>query len=529
MLQISLAAKRTKHKMSWYLDSGCSRHMTGRRSTFQDLVLKPGGEVNFGGDQKGEIIGSGTISLGNSPSITNVLLVEELTHNLLSISQLSGNGYDMIFNQKSCKAVSQKDDSILFIGKRKNNIYKIDLSDLEKQKVTCLMSVSEEQWVWHRRLGHASLRKISLINKLDLVRGLPNLKYKSDALCEACQKGKFSKPAFKSKNVVSSSRPLELLHIDLFGPVKIASIRGKKYGLVIVEDYSRWTWVKFLKHKDESHSVFFEFCTQIQSEKECKIIKVRSDHGGEFENKFFEEFFKENGIAHDFSCPRTPQENAVVERKNRTLQEMARTMINETNMAKHFWAEAINSVCYIQNRISIRPILNKTPYELWKNRKPNISYFHPFGCVCFIMNTKDHLGKFDSKAQKCFLLGYSERSKGYRVYNTETLIVEESINIRFDDKLGLEKLKQFENFADFDIDISEAVEPRSKAAEDDSLRSNESEDQVAASLENLRISEEPTVRRSPRLASAHSEDVILGKKDDPIRTRAFLKNDNQMQ
>src|SRR3954465_5657692 len=180
MFQISLVAKRSKHKMSLYLDSGCSRHMTGRRSMFQELVLKPGGEVKFGGDQKGKIIASGTISIGNYPSITNVLLVEGLTHNLLSISQLSDNGYDIIFNQKSYKAVSQKDDSILFTGKRKNNIYKIDLSDLEKQKVTCLLSVSEEQWVWHRRLGHASLRKISQINKLDLVRGLPNLKFKSD-------------------------------------------------------------------------------------------------------------------------------------------------------------------------------------------------------------------------------------------------------------------------------------------------------------------------------------------------------------
>src|SRR3954466_11595947 len=202
--------------------------MTGRRSTFQDLVLKPGGEVKFGGDQKGKIIGSGTISLGNSPSITNVLLVEGLKHNLFSISQLRDNGNDIIFNQKSCKDVSQKDGSILFTGKRKNNIYKTDLQDLKNQKVACLMSVSKEQWVWHRRLGHASLRKISQINKLNLVRGLPNLKYKSDALCEACQKGKFSKPAFKSKNVVSSSRPLELLHIYLFGPVKTTSVRDSE-------------------------------------------------------------------------------------------------------------------------------------------------------------------------------------------------------------------------------------------------------------------------------------------------------------
>jgi IS30 family transposase len=181
---------------------------------------------------------------------------------------------------------------------------------------------------------------------------------------------------------------LELLHIDLFGPVKTASVNGKKYGLVIVDDYSRWTWVKFLRSKDESHLIFYIFCTQVQNEKGLTIVKVRSDHGGEFENKDFEKIFEENGISHDFSCPRTPQQNGVVERNNCTLQEMARTMINETNIAKHFWAEAINTTCYIQNKISIRPILNKTPYELWKNSKPNISYFHPFGCTCYILNTR---------------------------------------------------------------------------------------------------------------------------------------------
>src|SRR4051812_41840933 len=168
--------------MSWYLDSGCSRHMTGKRSMFQSLELKSAGKVKFGGNQKGEIIGPGTICIGNSPSITNVVLVDGLAHNLLSISQLSDNGYDIIFNQNSCKAISPKDGSILFIGKRKNKIYKIDLLDLKNQQVTCLLSINEEQWVWRRRLGHASLRKISQSNKINLVRELPNLKYKSDAL-----------------------------------------------------------------------------------------------------------------------------------------------------------------------------------------------------------------------------------------------------------------------------------------------------------------------------------------------------------
>src|ERR1044072_2155472 len=143
---------------------------------------------------------------------------------------------------------------------------------------------------------------------------------------------------------------------------------------------------------------------------------------------------------------------------------MARTMMQETNIAKHFWAEAVNTACYIQNRISIRPILNKTPYELWKNKEPNISYFHPFGCTCFILNTKDKLCKFDSKAQKCVLLGYSERSKGYRIYNKESQIVEESIHVRFDDKLDSDKSKLVDKFADLEITFPETGE-KNKAPE----------------------------------------------------------------
>ena len=146
------------------------------------MELKSGGYIGFGGNQKGKIIGYRTIGNGMLPSITNVLLVDELMHNLLFISKLSDNGYDIIFNQNSSKAISQKDGSILFNGKRKNNIYKIKLPELKSQNVKCLLSVNDEQWVWHRRLGNVSMRTISHINKLNLVRGLPNLKFNSDAL-----------------------------------------------------------------------------------------------------------------------------------------------------------------------------------------------------------------------------------------------------------------------------------------------------------------------------------------------------------
>jgi len=233
------------------------------------------------------------------------------------------------------------------------------------------------------------------------------------------------KSSFKAKDIVSTSRPLELLHIDLFGPVNIASLYGSKYGLVIVDDYSRWTWVKFLRSKDKAYDVFNNFCTQIQSEKEMKILKVRSDHGGEFENEPFKTFCEKRGIVHEFSSPRTPQQNGVVERKNRILQEMARTMIHDNSLAKHFWEEVVNTTCYVQNRIYIRPIMGKIAYELFKGRRPDI---------CYILNNKLYLKKFDAKAQRGIFLGYSKRSKAHKVYNSETLCVKESMHVKFDDK-----------------------------------------------------------------------------------------------
>ena len=154
-----------------------------------------------------------------------------------------------------------------------------------------------------------------------------------------------------------------------------------------------------------------------------------------------------------------------------------------------------------------------------ENRKPNISYFHPFGCTFYILNTKDHLNKYDSKAQKCILLGYSKRSKGYRVYNTETLIVEESIKVRFDDKLGHQKPKQTKNSVGTEVQLINSEESKAK--------DNSEDPSIENALDNLRMSEEPSQKRFPRITSAHPEDMIIGKKDDPIRTRSSLKRNEE--
>jgi transposase InsO family protein len=385
--------------------------------------------------------------------------------------------------------------------------------------------------MWHRRLEHANWRLISKLSKLQLVKGLPDIDYHSDALCGACQRGKIVKSSFKTKDIVSTSRPLELLHIDLFGPVSTASLHGSKYGLVIVDDYNRWTWVKFIKSKDVACDVFSSFCTQIQSEKESKILKVRSDHGGEFENEPFEAFCEKHGIFHEFSSPRTPQQNGVVERKNRTLQEMARTMIHENNLPKHFWAEAVNTACYVQNRIYIRPILEKTAYELFKGRKPNISYFHQFGCTCYILNNKLYLKKFDAKAQRGIFLGYSERSKAYRVYNSETLCVEESMHVKFDDKELEDKTsKQGESSAE--IQVPEATpEPDQIAESEDSPEAeptSEAQDETASDEAQDGSHQADPPRNTFKHKSSHPEELIIGNKDSPRRTRSHFRQEESM-
>ncbi|KAH9792587.1 Integrase catalytic domain-containing protein [Citrus sinensis] len=422
-----------KKKNKWYLDSGCSRHMTGNYAWFSSFTkIENGGDVSFGDNSKGKILGIGNVGKVSSTLIENVCLVENLKHNLISISQLCDKGYKVIFDKLSCVIENSCDGKTLFVGNRCGNVYIIDIecaSTLDK----CFSALHDDCWLWHRRLGHASMDLISKISKDDLVKGLPKIGFQKDKICEACQFGKQIKTSFKNKNHISTSKLLELLHIDLFGPSRYASLNGKYYAFAIVDDYSRYTWVLFLANKDDALDAFKVLCKKLQNEKGHGIVCIRSDHGGEFENHAFESFCNNLGIEHQFSSPRTPQQNGVVERKNRSIQEMARTMLNENALPKYFWAEAVNTACYVLNRVLIRPNLNKTPYELWKDRKPNIGYFKVFGCKCFVLNTKDNLGKFDPKSDVGIFLGYSNSSKAYRVYNKRTLVVEESMHVTFDE------------------------------------------------------------------------------------------------
>ncbi|KAH9704832.1 Integrase catalytic domain-containing protein [Citrus sinensis] len=341
-----------KKKNKWYLDSGCLRHMTGNYAWFSRFTkIENGGDVSFGDNSKGKILG-----IGNVGKVSSTLI-----------------------------------ENILFVGNRCDNVYIIDIecaSTLDKY----FSALHDDSWLWHRR----------------------------------------------------------------------------------------YTWVLFLANKDDVLDAFKVLCKKIQNEKGYGIACIRSDHGGEFENHAFEIFCNDFGIEHQFSSPRTPQQNGVIKRKNKFIQEMARTMLNENSLPKYFWAESVNTACYVLNRVLIRHNLNKTPYELWKHRKLNIGYFKVFRCKCFILNTKDNLGKFDPKSNVGIFLGYSNSSKAYRVYNKNTLVVEESMHVIFDESNSSSAEKGI-NYDDVDGESQE--EPSKDNQENAPQRNQEDEQEEQTNME----------------------------------------------
>ncbi|GJT23235.1 retrovirus-related pol polyprotein from transposon TNT 1-94 [Tanacetum coccineum] len=325
----------------WIKDSGCSKHITGNRKLFSSYKAYNEGNVIFGSNLRGNIVGKVTFSEHDS----------EIT----------------------------KDGKVIGRGIRKKGLYMIKLGNKPKDKI-CLATIDENSTLWHRRLGHANMSLIQSLASKELVRNLPKLKFYQQ-LCDACKIRKQAHASHKAKNIVSTTRCLELLHMDIFGPSAVQSYGGNHYTLVIVDDYSR------------------------------------------------------------------------------TLHEMSRTMLNEQSLPQKFWCNAVDTSTYILNRILIRAILGKTPYELLRGRKPTLDYFRVFGSKCFILNTKDYLTKFDPKSYEGIFLGYSQNSKAYIILNKHTRKVEESLNVTFDETPPPSKTSPL---VDDDLDEEEAIKVTEK-------------------------------------------------------------------
>ncbi|GJU08236.1 retrovirus-related pol polyprotein from transposon TNT 1-94 [Tanacetum coccineum] len=329
----------------WYLDSGCSKHMTRNSSRLRNFVKKFIRTVRFGNDHFGAIMGYGDYVI------------------------------EVAFRKHTC-FVRDLDGVDLIKGNRGTNLYTISVEDMMRSSPICLLSKASKNksWLWHHRLNHLNFGTLNDLARKDLVRSLPRLKFEKDHLCSACQLGKSKKASHKPKMIKTIMEVLHTLHMDLCGPLRVQSINGKKYILVIVDDYSRY---------------------------------VRTDNGTEFVNKDLTDYYESVGITHEKTVSRTPQQIGVVERWNRTLVEAAWTMLIFSKAQLFLWAEVVATACYTQNRSLIHTLHNKTPYELVHDKKPDLSFLRIFGSLCYPTNNSEDLGKLKAKADIGFFVGYA--------------------------------------------------------------------------------------------------------------------------
>ncbi|GJY92016.1 putative ribonuclease H-like domain-containing protein [Tanacetum coccineum] len=376
----------------WYLDSGCSKHMTGDRSRLRNFMKKFIGTVRFGNDHFGAIMGYGDYVIGDSV-ISRVYYVEGLGHNLFSVGQFCDSDLEVAFRKHTC-FVRDLDGVDLIKGSRGTNLYTISVDDMMRSSPICLLSKASKNksWLWHRRLNHLNFGTLNDLARKDLVRGLPRLKFEKDHLCSACQLGKSRKATHKPNMINTIIEVLHTLHMDLCGPMRVQSINGKKY-----------------------------------------ILFVRTDNGTEFINKDLIDYYENVVITHKKTVPRTPQQNGVVERCNCTLVEAARTMLIFSKAPLFLWAKAVATACYTQNRSLIHTLHDKTPYKLVHEKKSDLSFLCIFRALCYPTNDSEDLGKLKAKADIGFFVGYAPNRKGYRIYNKRTRQIMEMIHVTFDE------------------------------------------------------------------------------------------------
>nr|GEY54773.1 hypothetical protein [Tanacetum cinerariifolium] len=284
--------------------------------------------------------------------------------------------------------------NLFSVGSRGTDLYSITLQDINSPNLICLMAkaTSSQAWLWHRRLSHLNFDTINLLSKNDIVVGLPKLKFVKDHLCSSCESGKAKQKSFQSKTT-----------------------QAQKDGY----NFCTWTYVVP--------------CGLVQRGLHAQVRIVQTDKGSEFLNKTLHAYFASKGILHQTLVARTPEQNVVVERRNRTLVEAARTMLSAAKVPLFFCAEAIATACFTQNRYLVIPRHEKTPYHIINDRKPSVKFFHIFGSLCYIVRDGENLDKIKEKGDACIFVGYSTQSRAYRVFNKRTRVIVESIHVNFDE------------------------------------------------------------------------------------------------
>jgi hypothetical protein len=310
---------------------------------------------------------------------------------------------------------------------------------------------------------------------------------------------------------------LEIVHTDLVGTTTTKGLKGEKYFMLLVDDYTRMTAVFFLRNKSEAFENFKVYKEMVENEMDSKIKCLRSDNGGEFTSKEFMDYCSRHGIKRQFSIARTPQKKRVVERKNMKIQEMARTMLMDSKLTDIFWTHALHTIIHIQKRVMLRNNTTKNPYDLWKGRPTNVNHFRVFGNKCYIKREDGRMGKFDSHVDKGLLVGYSSTRKTYKCYNMRLNKVVEIINVTIDETCGRE-LKEEENESMEQLYEEEAEDKEEVEGEDE-----EDQTEVEEQVQQL-----PPKTLRKQVQKNHPSDQIIGNKDAWVETRRRIYSPEQM-
>ncbi|KAK1417486.1 hypothetical protein QVD17_26615 [Tagetes erecta] len=417
----------------WFIDSGCSNHMTGSKNSFMSLDESFKIEVRLGDKKKLAVEGKGTVRIRTGDNefklLDQVYYAPKLEYNLLSVGQLMKKGYNLLFDDGKCIIKHKQTGRILMeILVATNNMFVFDATSLLTVQDPRATKEEAEALKWHCRYGHLYFGGLKQLHEKRMVWGLP--KIKSTISCEACVLGKQTKKPFQSTSWRAKDK-LELIHADLCGPMQAPSLGKSLYYLLFIDDLTRMCWVYFIANKSETFEKFKVFKAMVEKGSGRQIKVLRSDRGGEFCSQEFNNFCEATGIKRELTIPYTPQHNGVVERKNRTVMNLVRSMLKDKELPNFLWAEAVSTAVFIINRSPTKALVDQTPLEAWSGMKPTVSRFKIFGCIAYGMVPSQTRRKLDNKSEKNIFIGYSSQSYGYRLYNPETKTITTKKDVEF--------------------------------------------------------------------------------------------------
>ena len=416
-----------KESSKWIIDSGASSHMTHNKDilmNYKEFAVPE--NVALGDSSVVKALGSGTVSLmmfldGNKMkkgTLRNVLYVPKLTCNLFSVRAAVAMRNVMEFTNEYC-LIKDRHNIMRGMGSLGGKLFLLRCEVVSGNFAS--LASADNGDLWHQRLAHVNEQRLKTFVSKKIILGINIGTISKLSFCEGCLKGKMSRKPFPTVSEIRSKRRLELVHSDLCGPMHTKSIGGARFFVTFVDDYTRCCSVYFMKQKSEVFDKFKEFEARASNDSGERIGTLRTDNGGEYTSNEFEDYLKKKGIRKEMTVPYSPQQNGVAERMNRTLVESARSMIAHANLPNTFWADAVHTAAYVRNILLTAAVKeNKTPFECWYGRKPNISHIRVFGCMAYAHISTDRRRKLDPKATKMRFVGYSLTSKGYRLYDEES-------------------------------------------------------------------------------------------------------------